>query len=122
MTTTKTRSELGKSNLSKGKAWMYDFARWLRDNGFPGGEVIAQNGRADIAGLTDWTIELKNIADEYKLPAAVDQAIGDQINRGTKWHVVIKKRYRKGPGDGLAVMTVKQWARIAVLLDKEGEL
>jgi hypothetical protein len=120
MTEAKTRSELGASNLSKGKAWMYDFAKWLRVH-FPGAEVIAQNGRADIGGLTDWTIEAKNIGDEYKLPAAVDQACRDQTARGTRWHVVVQKRRGKGnPGDGLAVMTIGQWATIAKLLDRKG--
>jgi hypothetical protein len=118
-TAVKTRSELGASNLSKGKAWMYDFAKWMRAaGGFPSFEVIAQNGRADGAGLLDWTVELKNIVDEYKIPAAVDQARRDQAARGTRWHVVIKKRYRKGPGDGLAIMTVAQWAEIAQILDR----
>lgn len=42
-TAVKTRSELGASNLSKGKAWMYDFAKWMRAaGGFPSFEVIAQ--------------------------------------------------------------------------------
>ena len=117
MTGAKTRSELGRSNLSRGKAWMYDFTAWLRPR-FPGAEVIAGNGRADIGGLTDWTIELKNVADEYKLPAAVDQAVRDQAARGTRWHVVIKKTARRSPGRGLAVMEIEQWAEIAGLLDK----
>lgn len=121
MTTTKTRSQLGASNLSKGLAWMHDFARWLRSKGFPGADVIRGTGRADIAGLTEWTIEAKNIGDEYKLPGALDQARRDQLDRGTPWHVVVQKRRGKAdPGQGMAIMTIEQWARIAALLDKEG--
>lgn len=120
MTTTKTRSELGASNLSRGQAWRYDVIKWLRGQGFPGAEAIASNGRADVAGLTEWTVELKNIVDEYKIPAAIDQARRDQADRGTRWHVVIKKRAHKGVGDGLAIMTIGQWVEIARLLDREG--
>jgi hypothetical protein len=122
VTAAKTRQELGRSNLSKGKAWMLDLSRWLRESGFPGAEVINGHGRADLAGLTDWTIEAKNIADEYKLADAVDQAERDQAERGTRWHVVVKKtRGRAEVGRGLAVMTIEQWAQIARLLDERGE-
>jgi hypothetical protein len=115
VTTTKTRSELGASNLSKGKAWMYVFAVWMQHNGFSGFEIIAQNGRADGAGLTDWTIELKNIADPYKLFAALRQVMRDQAARGTPWHVVIKKvRYRSVP-NGLALMSAEQLDQIIAL-------
>jgi hypothetical protein len=105
---TKTRSELGASNLSKGKAWMYAFAAWMQANGFAGFEIIAQNGRADGAGLTDWTIELKNIADNYKLFAALRQVMRDQAARGTPWHVVIKKVPRRPVPRGLAIMSAEQ--------------
>jgi len=117
MTTTKTRSELGASNLSKGKAWMYDLARWLREQGFLGADVIGGNGRADLAGLLDWTVEAKYVADDNKMPAALDQALRDQQARGTRWHVVLRKRIRKTPAGGLAIMTIEQWAQIARLLD-----
>lgn len=120
MTTTKTRSELGASNLSKGKAWMYDLARWLRATGFPGADVISGNGRADLAGLTEWAVECKYVADDAKMPAALDQVLRDQQARGTRWHVVLRKRVRKNPAGGLAIMTIEQWAHIAALLDKEG--
>jgi hypothetical protein len=118
MTVTKTRSELGASNLSKGKAWMYDFAKWMQANGFPGFDVVAQNGRGDGSGLTEWTIELKNVGDEYKLPGALDQARRDQVTRSTRWHWVAQKRHRKSnPGDGLAICTNEQMRQIARILD-----
>lgn len=120
MTIVKTRSELGASNLSKGKAWMYDLARYLREQGFRGADVIGGNGRADLAGLTEWTVEAKYVADDNKMPAALDQALRDQQARGTRWHVVLRKRIRKAPDGGLAIMTIGQWATIARLLDKEG--
>jgi hypothetical protein len=120
-TAVKTRSELGASSLSKGKAWMYDLARWLRDQGFPGVDVISGNRRADLAGLTEWTIECKYVADDAKMPAALDQAVRDQAARGTAWHVVLRKRRQRGPAGGLAIMTIEQWARIAQILDRREE-
>lgn len=118
VTAVKTRSQLGKSNLSKGKAWMYDFAAWMRTQGFPGFEIISQNGRGDCAGALDWTIECKYVHDDYKMTAALDQAVRDQKERGTRWHVVIRKRQRKGVQDGVALMTVGQWAELARHLDQ----
>jgi hypothetical protein len=116
-TKVKTASELGRSNLSKGKAWMYSFAAWVRAAGFPGFDIISQNGRGDGGGLLDWTIECKNTAGDG-LSAAVDQVLRDQAARGTRWHVVAKKRQQRGdPGDGYAVMTVGQWAQMARVLD-----
>lgn len=116
-TPVKTPQQLGKSNLAKGKKWMYDFAGWLRA-WFPGAEVIAQNWRADLGGLTEWTVECKNLNGD-SLTEAVDQVLRDQRERGTRWHVVAKKRQGKSsPGDGFAVMTLYQWVEIAVILDK----
>ena len=122
-TPVKSRSELGKSNLSKGKRWMFDVAAWLREHGFPGAEVIAQNGRADLGGLLDWTVECKNTADDgtgrgSTLGSAVNQVLRDQEERGTRWHVVLKKRWGRSTENGYAIMTVRQWAEIAGLLDK----
>ena len=116
-TPVKTAAQLGSSNLSKGKRWMYDVAAWLRA-WFPGADVIRQNGRADFAGLMDWTVEAKNVLGDG-LAAAVDQVTRDQAARATRWHVVLKKRQGRGdPGDGFAVMTMRQWAEIARLLDE----
>jgi hypothetical protein len=122
MNPTKTRSEVGRSNLSKGKRWMYDFAAWARTCGFPGVEVIAQNGRADIGGLRDWTIECKNTADDgtgrgSTLGTAMNQVHRDQAERGTRWHVLAKKRNGFTAGGGYAVMTLAQWAELARVLD-----
>ena len=123
MTAAKPASQLGRSNLSKGKRWMYDVAGWLREHGFPGADVLSENGRADIAGLMDWTVECKNTQDDgtgqgSKLGAAMGQVLRDQAERGTRWHVVLKKRWGRGTGDGYAVMTVAQWAEIARRLDE----
>lgn len=119
MTEAKTRSQLGKSNASKGKKWEYDAEAALKPY-FPTIEVTSRNGRADIGGLLEWAIECKNISDDYKLAGAVDQAVGDQHATGRRWHVVLKKTARRAPLRGLAVMTIEQWAQIASLLDEAG--
>jgi hypothetical protein len=117
VTGVKSPEHLGRSNLSKGKAWMYAFAGWVRGAGFPGFDIISQNGRGDGGGLDDWTVECKNTAGDG-LAAAVDQVLRDQAAKGTRWHVVAKKRQRRGdPGDGYAVMTLGQWAAMARVLD-----
>jgi hypothetical protein len=117
-TPTRTRQQQGRSNNTKGKAWMTDVARYLRQ-WFPGMDVISDNGRADLGGLTEWAVECKNMIED-RWPEVMRQVQRDQQARGARWHVVLKKSYGKPPGQGLAVMTIEQWAEIARLLDERG--
>jgi hypothetical protein len=117
---TRTRAQQGRSNNTKGKAWMTDAARYLRDRGFPGVDVISDNGRADLSGLTEWAVECKNMIED-RWPEVMRQVQRDQAARGARWHVILKKSYKQPPGQGLAVMTIEQWAEIAQLLDRMGE-
>jgi hypothetical protein len=116
---TRSRAAIGRSANTRGKAWMADFAAWVRE-WFPGFEVISGNGRGDGAGMLDWTVELKSSPDDYKMTAALDQVIRDQAARGTRWHVVARKRFRTPVRRGMAIMTLEQWVQIARVLDDPG--
>jgi hypothetical protein len=118
-TVTRDRAQQGRSNNTKGKAWMTDVARYLRLKGFPM-DVISDNGRSDLAGLTEWAVECKNMIED-RWPEVMSQVQRDQQARGARWHVLLKKCYKKPPGQGLAVMSIEQWAEIARLLDRTEE-
>jgi hypothetical protein len=115
----RTRAQQGRSNNTKGKAWMVDLATYFRGRGLPTVEVTRENGRGDLGGLTDWTMEAKNMLED-RLQEVMRQVQRDQATRGTRWHVILKKSYGKGPGQGVAMMTIEQWAEIARLLDERG--
>jgi hypothetical protein len=116
---TRTRAQQGRSNHVKGNAWRDLLVRWLRDHGFPGADSIAGTERSDIGGLTEWAIECKNMQTD-RWQETMRQVQRDQAARGARWHVVLKKSYGKPAGEGLAVMSIEQWAEIARLLDERG--
>jgi len=109
------RAREGKANNTRGKAWMRDVARYLRE-WFPGIDVIADNRRADLSGLTEWAMECKSMQTD-RWPETMRQVQRDQLARGARWHVVFKKSYGQPARMGLAVMSIQQWAEIAVILD-----
>jgi hypothetical protein len=115
----RTPSQTGRSNRTRGYQWMKDVAFFLRGHGFPGADPISSNGRSDIAGLTEWAIECKNMQTD-RWPDTMRQVQRDQAARGARWHAVLKKSYGKPAAEGLAVMTIAQWAEIAAILDHIG--
>lgn len=112
----KTAAQRGKSNNAQGARWMSAVVPWLRPV-FPGAEIISNNYRADVAGLLDWTVEVKDTMNDERLGEYLDKMQAEQQKRGTRWHVILKKRRRKSTGQGYAVMTMDQWRSIARVLD-----
>jgi hypothetical protein len=51
--------------------------------------------RGDVAGIEDWTFELKN-RKSLDIPGAIDEARIEARNAGTRWYAAIVKRPRKG--------------------------
>jgi hypothetical protein len=115
----RTRAQQGRSNNTKGWGWNVDLAKYFRANGLPTVEAIRENGRGDLGGLTDWTMEAKNMMED-RLQEVLRQVQRDQAARGTRWHVILKKSYGKPPGQGVAMMSIEQWTEIAQLLDERG--
>jgi len=60
--------------------------------------------RGDIAGVEDWTFELKN-RKSLDVGGAIDEARLEATNAKTRWYAAIVKRPRKGsPADAIAAM------------------
>ena len=107
----------GNANKRKGSAWETVVTEALRSRGLHANRMPAGAAldRGDIS-LEDWTIEAKNLKT-ISLPAIVDEAVAEQANAGTKYHVATIKRRGKAAADpGFAVMTIAQWMDIVEAL------
>ena len=114
------------SNPSKQKGTSFETAvvDWLKANGglvFENIERRALHGntdKGDIAGVADWTFELKN-RRELNIGGAVDEARVEAAHAGTRFYAAIVKRPRKGsPAEAFAVMPLSVLA--AVIDELEG--
>jgi hypothetical protein len=64
--------------------------------------------KGDIAGMPDWTFELKN-RKALDFGGAVDEARVEAFNAHTKYYAAIVKRPRKGdPSEAFAVMPLAE--------------
>ncbi len=100
------------SNPSKQKGTAFETAvvEYLKSRGIAC-ERRALHGntdKGDIAGVPDWTFELKN-RRTLDIGGAVDEARTEALNARTPWYVAIVKRPRKGsPADAFAVMPLSE--------------
>lgn len=98
----------------KGTAWESAVVNFLRANGFPAVERRALSGsadRGDVAGVSGWVIEAK-ATRSIDLAQAVDEARTEAANAGASWHAAVIKRRMRPAGDGYAVMSLAQLARL----------
>ena len=108
---------MGAASRRKGRQWESQLAAWLKDNGFPHAEMrsVGMAGSPDITGIPCWTIEAKNRKRDgmaTALAEGIDQAT--HANRGPSLPVCIVKRPGKpDPADAYAVMTLRDWTRLA---------
>jgi hypothetical protein len=115
-TPTRTRAQQGRSNNTKGDAWNVQVVETAREEGFPGACKMPHEGRGDVGGMLDWTIECKNMLED-RWPDVMRQVLADQAAEGTRWHAVAKKLYKQPARAGLWVMTIRQGFAIARILD-----
>ena len=98
------------SNPSKQKGTFFEtlVENYFNERGLPC-ERRTLNGntdKGDIAGVINWTFELKN-RKALALGEALDEARVEAKNAGTRWYAAIVKRPRKGSAaEAFAVMPV----------------
>jgi hypothetical protein len=109
------------TNQAKGARAETTVAAALRSYGFLGAERarVKHPDRGDISGLTEWTVEVKNIGREV-LAESMDQLrMAQLLNAGTPWGVLVKQRRNYPVARWFAVMEFDQWARMAASLDRQ---
>jgi hypothetical protein len=102
-------------NKAKGSAWERVLTEYLRFRGLHANRMPAGAAldRGDIS-LEDgqWTIEAKNLKT-ISLPSILAEAMTEQANAGTKYHVAtIKRRGVATAPTAFAVMSIEQWVDI----------
>jgi hypothetical protein len=106
-------------NQVKGARAEETVARFLREHGFPGAERIRVKhpDRGDIGGLTDWTIEVKNIG-KLTPAAGMDQVCRSRMVTGTPWGLLVMQRRNYGVARWFAVTEFGQQAANMRMLDE----
>ena len=110
------------SNPSKQKGTAFETAvvEYLKARGIAC-ERRALHGntdKGDIAGIKDWTFELKN-RKALDIGGAVDEARLEARNAGTNLYAAIVKRPRKGdPGEAFAVMPLSLLVEVIWRVDE----
>lgn len=103
------------SNPSKAKGSRYEraVAKVFKDSGFPEADRDRLRGSkdcGDITGVMDLTIEAKN-RKRMDIAGAVDEAVEESKNGGTKWALAAVKRRQKHARESYAVMPLEMAAR-----------
>jgi hypothetical protein len=103
-------------NKAAGTRWESAIVEFLRANGFPWAERRALAGALDrgdiVIGPGAPIVEAKN-RKALDLANAVDEANAEAANAGAPFGVAVLKRRGKGSaGDGYAVMTLANCARL----------
>jgi hypothetical protein len=110
--TTRTAAQIGRSNNSRGKAWMRDVVTALRSIGYQAAEIINSHHRGDITGCGDIHVECKYVQSWEYLSSYIDKAEDEAEARELPTSVVWVKRHGHGdPLEGYCVQRAKQfWA------------
>jgi hypothetical protein len=106
-------------NKAKGSAWERVLTEYLRERGLHANRMPAGAAldRGDIS-LKDWTVEAKNLKT-ISLPSILAEAILEQKNAGTKYHIAtIKKRGVASAPSAFAAMSIEQWVDIVKELEE----
>ena len=106
---------------ARGTAFETAVVRWLNENGYAAERraLAGSLDKGDIAGVPDWTCELKNVK-KPAYPQWIREAEAERINAGTRYGVVLAKPHLVGLGspDGwVAAMPAPQWLRIVKQLN-----
>lgn len=112
----------GRASKSKGYRGETEFCEAAKEAGFlsveRNGSRYGSKDRGDIAGLPDWTIQVKSVA-KYSIPEWLRDAKEQAQNGGTRWFGLALKLTGKHMRDGAFLMPNE---RFFALLNYIGEL
>ncbi len=89
-------------------------ADYLAEHGFPYAERRHSNGpkdRGDIAGIPGWVLEAK-ATRELDVAGAIDEAVKEAGNAGTRWFAAVLKRRRKATAEAYVVLPLRLFAEL----------
>jgi Holliday junction resolvase len=98
----------------KGTLFEREVAEFLQSTGHPLVErrtLSGKNDRGDLAGIPNWTLELK-ATKEISLSSAVDEARVEAINAQTMWYAAVIKRRRRGIGESYVVLPLALFTKL----------
>jgi Holliday junction resolvase len=98
----------------KGTLFEREVAEFLQSTGHPLVErrtLSGKNDRGDLAGIPNWTLELK-ATKELDLAGAVDEARVEAVNANTLWYAAIVKRRRRSIGEAYVVLPLALFTKL----------
>lgn len=102
----------GRASKAKGYRGETEFCEAAKEQGFAtaerNGSRYGSKDRGDIAGLPDWTIQVKSVA-RYSIPAWLKDAEEQAGHGGTKWFGVALKLTGKHMRLGAFLMPVSKF-------------
>lgn len=100
---------------AKGSQWERDVVKFLQENGFIYAErrglAGQQQDKGDIVGLPGLVIECKN-QKSFDLAGWIAEAEVEKGHARADYGVVFAKRRGKRAGQGYAIMTIEEFARL----------
>lgn len=102
----------GRSSKAKGYRGETEFCEAAKERGFPNvernGSRYGSKDRGDIAGLPDWTIQVKSVA-RYSIPEWLRDAEEQAKNGGTRWFGLALKLTGKHMRLGAFLMPISKF-------------
>lgn len=110
----------GRASKSKGYRGEAEFVEASTENGYKtqrNGNIHGQADQGDIAGISDWTVQVKNVAT-VKIPEFIKAAKEQAVNAGNRFYCVALKLRGKHMREGVILMPVQQWFDIVKELEE----
>lgn len=102
------------ANKRKGTAFESAVVAYLQEAGFHQVErraLAGANDRGDIAGVPNWTLELKT-CQSIDLAGFVDEAAREAANAGTDRYAAVVKRRRRSTACAYVVMPLSVFVQV----------
>lgn len=102
----------GRSSKAKGYAGEREFCEAAHEQGFAtaerNGSRYGSKDRGDIAGVPDWTIQVKNVV-RYEIPKWLSDAEEQAGNGDTRWFGLALKLKGKHMRQGAFLLPIGKW-------------
>jgi hypothetical protein len=105
----------GRSSKAKGYRGETEFVEAAHEGGFltaeRNGSRYGSKDRGDIAGVPDWTIQVKSVA-RYSIPEWLRDAKEQAENGSTRWYGLALKLTGKHMREGAFLLPIAKWLEL----------